>query len=80
MIAFAQHQLGMGNVQLVVQSSASGVLHAVVGPQDLCAIANIDGLKVLLPMRGCKRLMTARDGYSATRKQAMADFKAREVV
>jgi hypothetical protein len=50
----------MGNLQLVVQSSASGVLHAVVRPQDLCAIANIDGLKVLLPMRGCERLMTAR--------------------
>ena len=58
MITFAQHQLGMGNVQLVVKGSASGVLHAVVGPQDLCAVANIDGLKVLLPMRGRKRLMT----------------------
>jgi hypothetical protein len=60
MITFAQHQLGMGNVQLVVKGSASGVLYTVVGPQDLCAVANIDGLKVLLPMRGRKRLMTLR--------------------
>ena len=50
MIPFAQHQLGLGNVQLVVKGSASGVLHAVVGLQDLCAIANVNGLKVLLPM------------------------------
>jgi hypothetical protein len=59
MIAFAQYQLSMGNVQLTVKIGASCVLHAMIGPKDLLAIANIDGLKVLLAMRGRERLMIA---------------------
>ena len=61
MIALAQDQFGMGNVQVGVKSGAGGSLHAVIRPEDLPAIGDIDRLERLLAgMRRRKRQMPAR--------------------
>jgi hypothetical protein len=61
MVALAQHQLRMGNLQIPAQFGALRPLNAVVRPQDLRAIGDVDRLIWLAPgMRGRERLVRRR--------------------
>src|SRR5262245_10238092 len=54
--AFAQNELGVRNLQSVVELRARGALNAVIRPQDLLSIVDGDGLEwTLAPVRRCKR-------------------------
>lgn len=50
--AFAEDQLGVGNVECRMEASAGGILQAVFGPERLRAVRSLDGLEGLLVMRG----------------------------
>jgi hypothetical protein len=50
--AFAEDQLGVGNVEGRMKGSAGGVLHAVFRPERLRAMRGLDGLEGLLMVRG----------------------------
>ena len=56
MMAFAQDQLGVGDLQAAVKRSAGSPLNTVVWPQDLFAVSDIDRLERLpVGMRRRKR-------------------------
>ena len=72
-VALAQNQLGMADVQAGVKSSTCGSLHAMVRPEDLPAIGDVDRFEGLLAgMRRCKRQMPAR--MPVLRKHYVREF------
>src|SRR5262249_62042017 len=59
--ALAQNELGVRNLQVVVELRTGGVLNAVIRPQDLLSVVDRDGLeRTFVAMRRCKRVVAGR--------------------
>src|SRR6266436_7008728 len=59
--AFAQDELGVWNLQTVVELRAGRALNAMIRPQDLLSVVDGDGLEwTLAPVRRCKRAVAGR--------------------
>src|SRR5262249_10457366 len=51
----AQNELGVRNLQVIVELRTGGVLNAMIRPQDLLSVVDRDGLeRTFVAMRRCK--------------------------